>query len=195
MGLASAGFNHRPVEQAARRSCLTRLSVFLENWPSNLSGSSAAGIRQFIKRSASVIMIDENEASKKRDEIMEMIRASSRGDRVLRGSAGHKGHEFTLRHIVWMGAIESGLKREADKKSVYYSTECLLPTEEEMAGKLEVPPEYELKRTRNATFGGLPSDLVYRLRNWQSNSNPSGSPAFIRESSNRSLFPRRCTPV
>jgi hypothetical protein len=88
-------------------------------------------------------MVDEFEAGKARDEILEMFRASSRGDKVLKGSAGHKGKEFTLRHIAWVAAIESGLKREPDINR-FITLECL-PPEEKMAGKLILPPPYEME--------------------------------------------------
>ncbi len=107
------------------------------------SRSSAAGIRQCVQRSAAVIMIDEFEASKARDEVLEMLRASSRGDKVLKGTAGHKGKEFVLRHIAWVAAIESGLKREPDQNR-FITLECL-PPEERMAGKLILPPSHELE--------------------------------------------------
>lgn len=107
------------------------------------SRSSAAGIRQCVQRSAAVIMIDEFEASKARDEILEMLRASSRGDKVLKGTAGHKGKEFTLRHIAWVAAIESGLKREPDQNR-FITLECL-PPEEQMAGKLILPPNFQME--------------------------------------------------
>lgn len=106
------------------------------------SRSSAAGIRQAVKRSAAVVMVDEFEAGRNREESLEMFRASSRGDKVLRGTTGHKGMEFTLRHIVWVAAIESGLTREPDRNR-FITLEAQTPTPE-MAGKLILPPSHLL---------------------------------------------------
>jgi hypothetical protein len=106
------------------------------------SQSSAAGIRQVIRRSAKVVLCDEFESGKHRADILEMLRASGRGDKVLRGSSGHKGQQFTLRHICWVAAIESGLKREPDRNR--FITLELIPPTEEMAGKLKLPPAPEL---------------------------------------------------
>jgi plasmid stabilization system protein ParE/5S rRNA maturation endonuclease (ribonuclease M5) len=108
------------------------------------SKSSAAGIRQSIRRSAKIALCDEFESGRHRDEILEMIRASSRGDKVLRGTAGHKGQEFVLRHIVWIAAIESGLKREPDRNR-FISLELIPPTDA-LAGKLVCPPASEMGR-------------------------------------------------
>ena len=106
------------------------------------SRSTAAGIRQTVQRSAAIVMVDEFEASKQREETLEMFRASSRGDKVLRGTAGHKGKEFTLRHIAWVAAIESGLKREPDRNR--FITLEALPPNEGMQGKLVLPPSHQL---------------------------------------------------
>lgn len=106
------------------------------------SRSSAAGIRQAVKRSAAVVMVDEFEAGRNREESLEMFRASSRGDKVLRGTTGHKGMEFTLRHIVWVAAIESGLVREPDRNR-FITLEAQTPTAA-LAGKLILPAPHVL---------------------------------------------------
>ena len=106
------------------------------------SQSSAAGIRQSIRQSAGVILADEFESGKHRHDILEMLRASSRGDKVLRGTTGHRGQEFSLRHIAWVAAIESGLSREPDRNR--FITLELLPPTKENAGKLVLPPTAEL---------------------------------------------------
>lgn len=106
------------------------------------SKSSAAGIRQAVHRSARIILCDEFESGKHRDDILEMLRASSRGDRVFRGTASHRRTEFTLRHIAWIAAIESGLKREPDRNR--FITLELTPPADSMAGRLICPPAVEL---------------------------------------------------
>lgn len=107
------------------------------------SGSTAAGIRQAITNSAMVVLLDEFESGRHRNEILEMLRAAGRGDRVLRGTTGHKGLEFTLRHLVWTAGIESGLKREPDKNR-FIQLELIKPSSMDM-GKLNIPEAEELR--------------------------------------------------
>jgi len=79
-----------------------------------LSSPSEAGLRQFIGRTAKVPMIDECEHSRERQKIFETFRTSSRGGQTARGTVNHQGAGFGFKHIPWFGAIETGLKREAD---------------------------------------------------------------------------------
>jgi len=107
------------------------------------SKSSAAGIRQKVKDSASIILADEFEQSKYREEILELARASSRGDNVLRGTPGQKGFECALKHIFWLAAIEVGLKKAPDRNR-YITLETLVP-EKKNEGQLQLPPLTELR--------------------------------------------------
>ena len=79
------------------------------------SNSSAAGIRQFIGNSSRIVLCDELEKSHYRKDILEMIRASGRGDDSFRGTTGHSHKAFKLQHIFWCASIESGLTTEADQ--------------------------------------------------------------------------------
>lgn len=79
------------------------------------SNSSAAGLRQYLGTSGRIVMCDELEKSRHRPDILEMIRASGRGDDSFRGTAGHKHKQFRLQHIFWCASIESGLRSEADQ--------------------------------------------------------------------------------
>lgn len=106
------------------------------------SNSSAAGLRQAIQKSASIVMCDEFESSKHRADIFEMLRASSRGDKVLRGTMTHKGQQFVLRHIVWTAATESGLKSEPDVNRFILLE--LMPPPAAEAGQLSLPTVEDL---------------------------------------------------
>lgn len=106
------------------------------------SQSSAAGIRQIVRTSSMIVLCDEFENSRYRKEILEMLRISGRGDQILRGTAAQKGQRSTLRHIVWLAAIEMGLKREPDKNR-FVMLDLLRP-EKEKAGQLKLPPKREL---------------------------------------------------
>lgn len=79
------------------------------------SDSSAAGLRQEIGTSATIMLCDELEKSSHRKDIFDMIKASGRGDNTLRGTPGHRGKRFKLQHSFWCASIESGLKSEADQ--------------------------------------------------------------------------------
>lgn len=79
------------------------------------SGSTAAGVRLKIGTSAKVAMCDELEKSRSRRDLLEMIRASGRGDNVIRGTSSQQTNEFTLRQIFWCSSTESGLSDEADQ--------------------------------------------------------------------------------
>lgn len=107
------------------------------------SGSTAAGIRQTIKTSAKVILCDEFEYSKYRQEILEMLRAAGRGDAIFRGTTGQQAKAFSLRHMVWVAAIEVGLTREADKNR-FVMLELDRP-QKEKRGKLILPTTAELQ--------------------------------------------------
>lgn len=107
------------------------------------SDSTAAGIRQTVKSSAKIIIVDEMEAGKHRNEILEMLRNSGRGDQTLRGTAGQKSMSFTLRHIAWISATETGLRKEADVNR-FIMIELLRPPEDEM-GKMVIPEDDDLQ--------------------------------------------------
>lgn len=102
------------------------------------SHSSAAGIRQAIRNTARIIILDELEAGRYRNEIFEMLRNAGRGDVTFRGTTSHKAKDFRLRHIVWTAATESGLKKEPDKNR-FISIELIRPPEHLM-GKLDTLP-------------------------------------------------------
>jgi hypothetical protein len=78
------------------------------------SKSTEAGIRQEVGNTAKVILLDEFEASKDRDRIFEVLRSSTRGSTLAKGTADGKGQKYRLRHIAWVAAIESGMLRQPD---------------------------------------------------------------------------------
>ena len=103
------------------------------------SNSSAAGIRQYIGASSRIVLCDELEKSRYRNEILEMVRASGRGDDSFRGTAGNQQHiAFKLQHIFWCASIESGLTTEADQSRFIV---CEL---KKVDAKMELPSHDEL---------------------------------------------------
>lgn len=73
-----------------------------------------AGLRQTIKHSGEIVLIDEFEASRERAGIMKTLRSSSRGDQVVRGTATGDKQAFSLRHIIWTATTETGLNSQPD---------------------------------------------------------------------------------
>jgi hypothetical protein len=78
------------------------------------AASSAAGLRQMLGNSAKIILYDEFDSTKFRGEILELLRAAGRGDKVARGTPSQKAKQFGLKHIAWAAGIESGLKKAPD---------------------------------------------------------------------------------
>lgn len=103
---------------------------------------SVAGLRQKIQSSALIVLCDEFEQNQHRQEILEMMRSSGRGDSVWRGTPSQRGHEYTLRHIIWVAAVEVGLQREADRNR-FIRLE-LKRAEKSDRNKLELPSGAEL---------------------------------------------------
>lgn len=105
------------------------------------SNSSAAGIRQYIGASSRIVLCDELEKSRYRAEILEMVRASGRGDDSFRGTAGNQQHiAFKLQHIFWCASIESGLTTEADQSRFIV---CEL---KKVDARIDLPSHDELHR-------------------------------------------------
>lgn len=105
------------------------------------SGSTAAGIRQAIKTSSKVILCDEFEDNRQRGEILEMLRMSGGGDKILRGTTNQRGVGFGLQHIVRVAAIEVGLKRAADRnRFIMLELKDKRPKGSQSPGKDDVVP-------------------------------------------------------
>lgn len=106
------------------------------------SRSTAAGLRQALHGTGRVPLCDEFEQSNHRKEILEMIRASSRGDVVIRGTQSHESVQFSLRHIFYVAAIEVMMDRSPDRNR-FVNLELIPPTAAKR-GKLITPPARQL---------------------------------------------------
>ena len=76
-----------------------------------------AGLRQTIQNDTLPVAIDEFEHCKHRRAIMELLRSSTRGGKVRKGTPGHRPVEFGLLHICCVASIERGHQRAADTAS------------------------------------------------------------------------------
>lgn len=106
------------------------------------SKSTEAGIRQGVNNTARIVITDEFENSKQRERILEMLRASTRGDSIARGTSGQKGTTYKMRHIGWVAAIESGLQRQPDSNR--FIELSLVKPDRADHGKLVLPDGLEL---------------------------------------------------
>ncbi|MCP4540420.1 MAG: hypothetical protein GY832_25050 [Chloroflexi bacterium] len=107
------------------------------------SQSSAAGIRQDIGNSSRVILCDEFDSTKEKQKILDMLRASSRGDSSLRGTAHQASVEYRLQHIGWLAGINVLLERAPDRNR--FIVQELLPARPGDEGNLVPPQAPELR--------------------------------------------------
>jgi hypothetical protein len=138
-----------------------------------------AGIRQYVRNDAIALLVDEFEHDQHRQKVLELFRASSRGGEVIRGTSDQKGRRFGLRLLPWMAAVETGLKREADRnRYIIFETErpdgrgngLNLPPEESLANLgmrilavalTHVFPAVELADwLKRQKFDGVPSRVI-----------------------------------
>lgn len=82
----------------------------------NQSISSAAGIRQSIRKNAYCIAIDEWDSMnvRRRAEMLDLLRTSGPATTIVLGSQSQKAKEFGMRHLVWLAGIHVGLDAAPD---------------------------------------------------------------------------------
>lgn len=108
-----------------------------------VSKSSEAGIRQMIRHTAKILLIDEFEHDKHRSAILELFRTSSRGTETVRGTASQSGARYGLKHIPWIASIEIGLKRAPDANR--YIIFELAELDKSRGSTLVIPSEEECR--------------------------------------------------
>lgn len=134
----------------------TGKTVFIESFMRQFFGplglminkASAAGVLQRLGHSALVTCLDELEHDRERPKIQEYLRTSNRGGTIMKGTADQRGRSYTLRHIFWTAAIESGLVREPDKNRYI----VLGTTFHHGANNLELPPAGEIQSLGSRGF-------------------------------------------
>jgi hypothetical protein len=104
---------------------------------SKMAKPTEAGLRQSIGNDSRIVLIDEFDKIKNRASILELIRSSSRGDKVTRGTPGQKVISSTIKNIVWVAGIEAGLIEEADRNR-FITLDLVKPPREE-SGNLQLP--------------------------------------------------------
>lgn len=102
-----------------------------------------AAIRQAVDNRACVLLLDEFESDANRPKVLELLRTSSRGGQIARGTSDQRGRRFGMKHIVWTAAIELGLTREADANR-FISLRLNRPPAKGY-GRMDLPCEDDLK--------------------------------------------------
>lgn len=105
------------------------------------SGTTEAGLRQHIRRSARVPLVDEFERSKEKAKILESFRTSSRGGEAYRGTSDQSGRKFSIKAVPWFFGISPGLDWAADKNRFIIMELKELPMGKK---RMVLPPENEL---------------------------------------------------
>lgn len=124
-----------------------------------------AGVRQAVRNTSRAIVIDEFEEDRHRQQVLELIRTSSRGESsaILRGSQDQRGRRFSLRQICWVAAIEIGLKRDPDRNRFIHLE--LVKPQDAMRGRLAIPSETEC-RGLGVRLLAAALRYVWEVRRW-----------------------------
>lgn len=114
------------------------------------SMSSAAGIRQAVAGKSMAVCLDEFDSLDQREKmnVIKMLRTAGPGDKIFKGTSGHKAVEFGLRIICWVAGIVVGLDQEMDANR-FLTFEMQKPTKEKRA-RWKVPTPEECESLFNA---------------------------------------------
>jgi hypothetical protein len=114
------------------------------------SMSSAAGIRQAVSGKSMAVCLDEFDSLGQREkmDVIKMLRTAGPGDKIFKGTAGHKAVEFGLRIICWVAGIVVGLDQEMDANR-FLTFEMQKPTKEKR-DRWRVPTPEECESLFNA---------------------------------------------
>lgn len=80
----------------------------------SINKPTEASIRQHMRHHSRVLLLDEFENDVNRPAVLRLLRVASSGGEVRKGTSDQKGVIYPMRHLVWLSAIELGLKEQAD---------------------------------------------------------------------------------
>lgn len=98
----------------------TAFLKLLESIYGNLSlkldgNNTEAGLYQNLKNNMFCLLLDEFEKNtQNREQILKLLRASSKGGQLARGTRYGKPQNYKLIHMVWLASIEVAMKEAAD---------------------------------------------------------------------------------
>jgi hypothetical protein len=87
--------------------------LFLGSCPP-LGSSSSAGIMQWIKHRALPLLMDEFDAAREQQKMFKAFRATSRGQKAVKGTASQDAKVYQLNHIPWLSGIFYSTTDQAD---------------------------------------------------------------------------------
>jgi hypothetical protein len=102
-----------------------------------------AGVRQAIRNSGQVLFIDEFDECDHAHAILRLLRGSTRGSKVIRGTMSQSGMNFSLKHITWISGVNINLTAAPDANRFILFK--LLETQKGRAVTLETPTEHEAR--------------------------------------------------
>jgi hypothetical protein len=121
---------------------LTR-GIFGNQYAMYVQKPTEAALRQHMRHHARLAIIDEFEHDIHRQKILELFRTSSRGGDTIRGTSDQRGMKYRLKHIPWFAAIETGLKKQADRNRYIILELGAIPGDKR--GTLELPTSEALR--------------------------------------------------
>ena len=80
--------------------------------------NTEAGIRQGIGSKATIAILDEFESSKHVDAILNLLRSSSSGTKIIKGTTGHMPRVFSATSTFILLSISSSIKNQADEQRI-----------------------------------------------------------------------------
>lgn len=111
-----------PGPTATGKSMLQKhIRVLLSDWCLATADASEAGIRQILGNDTLPVSIDEAEAHdnpEKLANLMNLIKKSSFGDKIVRGGADHKGQEFTAQSAFLLSSVIHATLRGEDRNRI-----------------------------------------------------------------------------
>jgi len=87
-------------------------------------------VRQSVGCDSNIVLLDEMEKDRHRNELLELRRTSTDGTFITRGQPNGKVQRFGMKHIVWLSSIEMNLGKTADA-SRFFQFELQRPEKKE----------------------------------------------------------------
>lgn len=123
------------------------LPTFFGELAYNVARPSAASVRIGVGSKSVVLLIDEFEPDRRhRDEILELIRTSSRGSTVTRATASQRVVNYGLRHIPFLAAKLTGMDDAADRSRVLEMELEIIPPDQPRTLGSNLPSPAETRR-------------------------------------------------
>lgn len=134
-----------PGPTASGKSSLQKIiRALLGEWVLSTADASEAGIRQILRNDTLPVSIDEAEPHdnpERVQQVMNLMKKASSGDRILRGGADHKGQEFTAQSCFLLSSVMHATLRGEDRNRIALLDMMKLPDDPD-------PLELELAKWR-----------------------------------------------